>query len=231
MEQFRVVWTQQSQGLAGFKLQEWSSGLLALLCPARKKALPWAKMAACDLEWLASLQPGLGGLGPPGVQWRSWQTSISCHTELWKELVRQSQCFESSLPAAGVVVCDLTAVGADVPPGFRCPLCPSEACRILDTPRALSVHMHRCHGHVRQARKHVIGTCCPACGTDFHVRERAVHHLQHSSRQCKQMMLDGTLQVYSDRAIQAAEEQAKTVRASADYRRLCKMKCRPPQRP
>ena len=56
-------------------------GLLALLRLAGKHALPWNGLAASDLEWLAGAQPGLGGLGPPGVRWHSWQSSAVCHIQ------------------------------------------------------------------------------------------------------------------------------------------------------
>ena len=81
--------------------------IIIMLHPAGKKTLPWALPATWDLQWFASMRPGLEGLRPPTVQRRSWQSPIVCHKEWWNELARQARCCESSLPTTGIVVCDL----------------------------------------------------------------------------------------------------------------------------
>ena len=83
-----------------------------------------------------------------------------------------------------------------------------------------------------EARFFVLDSRCPACGTDFHTRPRALHHLQYDSKRCRAMMHEGALHRFSEqRVFQADRIDAAAARGAVSRGETRTRALRPPQAP
>ncbi len=106
------------------------------------------------------------------------------------------------------------------PEEFLCGRCEA----VFTTPGGVATHRLKAHADLPNLplawRKAVIGTSCPVCGTDFHLRLRVLHHLRSSGNatlgSCREEILAGGLAEHSPELVAAADA------ADAAHRKACR---------
>ena len=99
---------------------------------------------------------------------------------------------------------------ASIPGWFKCQLCPTGACRIFPSERALRAHHVAGHNRRCPTRCYIEADgICPACGLCFHTRIRAIAHAQRRTSACSREILQCLL-LDADRVALLDQEDAAT---------------------
>ena len=173
-------------------------------------ATRWGQQWAADLKWLAGHYPGWPDPVSRDGSWRWWSWAREAPGDFKKAATKVVErrpgldrtmeppvwTTEAELPAL------LEAWGGSLWP---CPECSRDRIRVAATKEALVARKTRAHGMRNPARKHVLGTVCPACGQDFRTRPRVLQHLAYSSKRCSMQMRAGALPAFSDEEVRAAD--------------------------
>ena len=93
----------------------------------------------------------------------------------------------------------------------------------FSTVAGVTVHRLKAHPELpnlpRLVRQSVLGSVCPACGTDFHQRLRVLHHLRKrggDDSACRARVLAGEFLGHPEELLAAADA------ADAEHRRCCR---------
>jgi hypothetical protein len=81
---------------------------------------------------------------------------------------------------------------------------------------ALHMHERHAHGRTRLAKEFVLTGLCPSCGTNYHTRQRAIHHISIAAPRCRQAMLEGRLPRHT------AEQVAEADKLETEARKLAR---------
>ena len=211
--------------------------LRAIHCAEPKP--PHARLLLDDLTLLWEHAEELRHLPSPAMAPAQWACYITASRPRWKRIVRAIALLpnrpgviaQQAPPPTAAEVEEAEAQRSTLPRAqqlLQCDLC-QKWCRGW---RGLAGHRHRAHRIVATARAYCITSTCPACGKDYGSRPRAVHHLQYSSKVCREMMRTGRLHRYEDSLIEAADQaDRELVRADvlAGRGRLVARQRRPPR--
>ena len=177
----------------------------AIHCQEPKPPQAYTFLEDMVLVWQHSTL--VGDLPHPAEAPGQWREFIIASKRRWRQAVRDI----AQLPNRTGIIAQLEAP-PEAPTGdciatprdkevLQCDRC-QRWCRSW---RGLAAHRLKAHGITAEARHFCISDICPACGKSYFTRPRAIHHLQYSSRSCRQKMLDGSLPRFTDREVEAAD--------------------------
>ena len=182
---------------------------------------------------LAALQrlmaPKLDDMPHPVVEPAAWEAAWRSAPAAWQAVVKTATRRAGADPIAAAAVLarfpeldsrhgDSTDTEGD---DF---MCGHPGCNMFFTSVA-GVTTHRLKAHPdlpnlpRLVRQSVLGTMCPACGTEFHQRLRVLHHLRRrggDDSACRARVLAGEFLGHPEELLAAADA------ADAEHRRCCR---------
>ncbi len=87
-------------------------------------------------------------------------------------------------------------------------------CSSLGAAQQHRLRAHGCNGASLQARRAVVGSCCPSCHVEFHSRLRLLRHLVHGARYCVEACTPGALPALAPELVAVADEADRLTRAA-----------------
>ena len=187
-----------------------SDWLLALLrSPA---GLSWRSELLLALATLQTeLAPQLDYLPDPRVDPAAWEKTWTAEPLRWKRLIRaflkQASCKEPGD--------DVVEAVEQLPLSWRCIHCDA----VFANRRAMLAHARVKHGVRTLSRRVVLTQFCPACGTDFHCRLRAIRHIE-TATSCNLAMQHELLPMWSSDSVEVCEANAADQELVKRCRRL-----------
>ena len=144
--------------------------------------------------------------------WRSypceWRLALR---HLTKAAVADPAQYERlSMVARGTALTEAAADFLDEDDKWLCMDCGKEFPRRA----GLLAHQAKLHGRRLAARRYVVASTCPACGTDFHARLRCLQHMTRA-KACRAAWQTGTLVECDPTAVAEADDLDRLCRRSA----------------
>lgn len=173
------------------------------------------------------MAPKLDDLPHPAVEPAVWEAAWRAAPAAWLAVVKGATLRAGKDPAHAAAVLalfpELEAHKADNTDSeadeFLCGQCN----QVFATVAGVTVHRLKAHPELpnlpRLVRQSVLGTVCPACGTEFHQRLRVLHHLRKrgcTDSACRARVLAGEFLGHSEELLAAADA------ADAEHRRCCR---------
>ena len=159
---------------------------------------PWRSMLLHDIAWLQrALAPKLEALPFPGLDPRAWEAFWRKWPKVWSQLIVKSlevvaQHPHRYQPAVKSEPASVSAVAARAVDGeHMCHICWD----VFPTVRSLNAHRTIKHKHRAEHQFYVRDSVCPVCGTEFHMRVRAMSHF--TLTKCREAMATGQIERFS----------------------------------
>jgi len=160
----------------------------------------------CDLVWLyesTSFPEELKTeLGNPSCNQVAWFKFISNRPSLFKTRIKAAEAFEHCPIEFEVKVDDSSSE-------CRCPECGI----VCKSKHVLNGHMAAIHGHRNPLKKHISGSHCLVCLTDFGNRLRLGEHVVNRSKFCGPIYRKFVPQLSPEALVQQEADEAATEKA------------------
>ena len=158
-----------------------------------------------DLRWVREASTALRRMPDPFHQPEPWMNLLDNENE-WSKALRQLhvKCSRPKKSEGARYMSDEQLLAN--PQVFVCMLCPSDKRRCCNSAGALVSHQHRSHGYKNPFRRATVDDSCPACGTTFGTRAKALDHIANRAKRCRQAFLNGSISWASEEETALADE-------------------------